>query len=117
MELRRKQEEAEKLKQAKELANKKEKMRLMKEQVTYNMFYKNGPSKASFVYFWTFPSKSTVLKQNKGKIEKFNFAAIEHRTLIDRISSWPNAFRSILTENVKFLLTEGVIYWQKFGQS
>ena len=51
MELRRKQEEAEKLKQAKELANKKEKMRLMKEQVTYNMFYKNGPSKASFVYF------------------------------------------------------------------
>ena len=34
MELRRKQEEAEKLKQAKELANKKEKMRLMKEQVT-----------------------------------------------------------------------------------
>jgi hypothetical protein len=34
MELRRKQEEVEKAKEAKEAANKKEKMRLMKEQVT-----------------------------------------------------------------------------------
>ena len=30
------------------------------------------------------------------------WAILKHRTLIDRISSWPNGFRSILTKNVNF---------------
>ena len=38
MDLRRKQEEAERLKEAKEAANKKEKMRIIKEQVKPDMF-------------------------------------------------------------------------------
>jgi hypothetical protein len=42
MELRRKQEEVEKAKEAKEAANKKEKMRLMKEQVTKKIIQMKG---------------------------------------------------------------------------